>query len=225
MFTPRIRQKPGAGARQRRLAINFIRAQATIEFTLGVVVLFMFLLAAMKLFVWFNRSMVERQENFEYTRSLAGDPLVMRTQIPQIKSIYEYVEESVQWDKVLAKNFVVNRFYSRNITKELVGWVKDQKILTKAIADPGFPTDGTPKDKWDFVVNYFANYFDTQLPQEIRNKIASGADWLEIAELAVGSYFTQQYINNRWIENGNAGLTGKTLNNALPFRAFDVEGN
>ncbi len=88
-----------------------IKAQAAIEFSLALIVLFIFLLGAFRLFVWLNRNLVYRQENYAATRRLAGDPRVMRTQNPVALSLYADEEAATASYKNALKNIVVNEFY------------------------------------------------------------------------------------------------------------------
>lgn len=51
------------------------KAQTTLEMTLGLIVAIVFLLGATGLFVWFNRCMAERQEQYRKTRvTNSSDP-------------------------------------------------------------------------------------------------------------------------------------------------------
>ncbi|MDP8259869.1 MAG: pilus assembly protein [Candidatus Gygaella obscura] len=87
-----------------------IKAQAAIEFTLALIVLFLFLLGSLRLFIWSNKNLVYRQENYSATRRLAGDPLVMRSWQTSVNELYEEDTE-YNIDKNKLKNIVVNEFY------------------------------------------------------------------------------------------------------------------
>ena len=134
-------------------------AQATIEFTIAAVVLFMFLIGSIQLFVWFNKCLVHRHENYEWTRRLAGDPYVMRTQKPVLAGVYnEYgiyqtPLTGTSWDtKNLAKDFVVNKFYI------------DETELGSDLDHSAYPVS-----KW--VAQYWR---DRDLPNERRDNLPPG---------------------------------------------------
>ncbi len=88
--------------------LNKRLAQTAIEFVLGVVVLFIFFVGALKAFVWVNKTMVERQENYEALRTLAGNNEVMRSDwVKDEDTNYALGHEIV-------KEVVVNHFYNAN---------------------------------------------------------------------------------------------------------------
>ncbi len=97
--------------------VNQAKAQATIEFTVAFTVLLIFLFGSMQLFVWFNKNLVQRQENYEWTRGLAGHPDVMHTQNPLVSIGLGIEDPYLNGDFVrglnrnMAKEFVVNKFY------------------------------------------------------------------------------------------------------------------
>lgn len=52
---------------------NAVRAQATIEFGIALILVVLFLFLSANLFVWLNRNVVQRQVAYENTRVVAGD--------------------------------------------------------------------------------------------------------------------------------------------------------
>lgn len=158
-------------------------------------VLFVFLFAGMQAFIWLNRSLVERQENYEHTRGLAGDPEVMRTQIPEVKwqELYEYSELAVNWNKIPAKNFVVNRFYSRDISQEVVDTIVS--VATEEIENSasGFYEQESLTGK----LQYLADKIKQNLSSEQQQYWDSIPDILDLLDTEVGRIFAQLEVNKR----------------------------
>jgi hypothetical protein len=114
--------------------LNNSLAQTTIEFTLAVVVLFIFFVGALRAFTWTNKTLVERQENYEATRTAAGDNEVMRSQWIPLEGLT--IDEKTDFvpEKNILKNYVVNNFYNETsvipgTASKLVGIVMPDKHI------------------------------------------------------------------------------------------------
>ena len=64
------------------------KAQVFIEYTVAVIVLFMFLLGGLKMFLWFNKCISERQYNYEGSRVFAGCNKLMTEPILELVAFY-----------------------------------------------------------------------------------------------------------------------------------------
>jgi hypothetical protein len=58
-----------------------IRAQVTLELTAALMVLFVFLFATTKIFVWLGNNIVQRHKRYEETRTAAGTGNTTASQI------------------------------------------------------------------------------------------------------------------------------------------------
>lgn len=66
--------------------INKNRAQASLEVTLAFICVIILLIGSVKIFVWLNERMVQRQKDYEATRVAAGNLTMGQTGV--------YVDES-----------------------------------------------------------------------------------------------------------------------------------
>ena len=97
-------------------------AQTAIEFILGVIVLFIFFGGALKAFVWVNKTMIERQENYEKTRTLAGNNWLMQSDWQASDPDDDADDPSAQNEfHKWAKTKVTQEFYNKDSGG--LGWV------------------------------------------------------------------------------------------------------
>lgn len=63
-------------------------AQSTIEFSMAFILAVLFLFLSCNLFVWFNRNIVQRQKEYERTRSLSASGPMQRVQKESDGTVY-----------------------------------------------------------------------------------------------------------------------------------------